>query len=62
MKTYKKLATANAFIVLLFGAYLFSQIWMDYPKPVRTLILIIYMCIAILRAFLLFHYYGKNKK
>ena len=47
----KKLAIADLAVSLLFGAYLLSQVFVDYAKPVRVAVSCVYLLLAVVRAF-----------
>lgn len=49
----KKLSIFNIVIVILFAIYLLSLLFIDYPKIIKTSILIVYFIIAIIRVALL---------
>ena len=53
MKYEKKLSIFNIVIVILFAIYLLSLLFIDYPKIIKTSILIVYFIIAIIRVALL---------
>lgn len=56
----KKLSIFNIVIVLLFAIYLSTLLFIDYPKIIKTIILIFYFIIAVIRAVLLIKNYHKN--
>lgn len=56
----KFLSIFNIAIVLLFAIYLLTLLFIDYPKIIKTSILIVYFIIAIIRAVLLIKNYHKN--
>ena len=47
----KTFFVTNICVVLLFGIYLGTSLFVDYPKSVRIIILSIYFLYAVIRAF-----------
>ena len=56
----KFLSIFNIVIVLLFAIYLLTLLFIDYSKIIKTIILIFYFIIAVIRAVLLIKNYHKN--
>jgi len=48
-KTLKKFSIVNCIIVVLFGIYLFLNIYIDYPREIRISIYTAYLIFAIIR-------------
>lgn len=46
----KKYALFNIICTSLFGVYLLTGLFYDYPKPIRIIILALYLILAIIRA------------